>query len=390
MFLVAANTRQAIVGQKEWITTGSSGIQVQFLFSEDWEGLSKFAVFRNAEIEESKIPIALTESNITELPAENCAAEYVDEKVYVGVYGSDGLGHIIIPTIWVSLGVLKEGAAYEGMDPPQPTPDMWAQILAIAQNAGAENAEAAEKAAEAVQNMGVEAETLAAGSAASVEKTVDQETGAVTLSFGIPRGDTGATGPQGPQGVQGPKGDTGATGATGPQGPQGPKGDKGDTGATGATGATGPQGPKGDTGATGPQGPQGPKGDAGASDAGEVTYDPTETYQSGTAGAALNDLNRQLSDKQDKTNYVTLSGTIITQTGADNTMYLCGELAELTFTAPATGITVIRFTSGSTPTVITLNGITMPDDWTGVCEANKRYDIGVLNGDGLYCARTVT
>lgn len=138
MFIVAANTRQALVGQKEWITTGSSGIQVQFLFSDDWEGLSKFAVFRNAEIEESKIPIALPESNLTELPAENCAAEYVDEKVYVGVYGSDGLGHIIIPTIWVSLGILKEGAAYEGMDPPQPTPDMWAQILAIAQNAGAE------------------------------------------------------------------------------------------------------------------------------------------------------------------------------------------------------------------------------------------------------------
>ena len=148
MFLVAANTRQALVGQKEWITTGSSGIQVQFLFSDDWEGLSKFAVFRNAEIEESKIPIALPESNLTELPAENCAAEYVDEKVYVGVYGSDGLGHIIIPTIWVSLGVLKEGAAYEGMDPPQPTQDMWAQILAIAQNAGAENAEEAEKAAD--------------------------------------------------------------------------------------------------------------------------------------------------------------------------------------------------------------------------------------------------
>lgn len=39
MFLVAANTRQAIVGQKEWLTTGSSGIQVQFLFSDDWDGL---------------------------------------------------------------------------------------------------------------------------------------------------------------------------------------------------------------------------------------------------------------------------------------------------------------------------------------------------------------
>ena len=205
MFLVAANTRQAIVGQKEWLTTGSSGIQVQFLFSDDWDGLSKFAVFRNAEIEESVIPIALPESNLTELPAENCAAEYVEEKVYVGVYGSDGLGHIIIPTIWVSLGVLKEGAAYEGMDPPQPTPDMWAQILAIAQNAGAENAASAEKAeagakeaastaqaaAAEVKNLSVDADTLAAGEPATVEKTVDAGNGAVKLKFGIPQGPQG-------------------------------------------------------------------------------------------------------------------------------------------------------------------------------------------------------
>ena len=53
---------------------------------------------------------------------------------------------------------------------------------------------AAEAAAESVQNMGVEAETLAAGSPASVEKTVDPETGEVTLSFGIPRGNQGNPG----------------------------------------------------------------------------------------------------------------------------------------------------------------------------------------------------
>ena len=125
---------------------------------------------------------------------------------------------------------------------------------------------------------------------------------------------------------------------------------------------------------------------------GDIAYDESATYQDGSVGSELQEQNRHLSDlddeKQDKTNYVTLTGTIITQTGADNTMYLCGELAELTFTAPATGITAIRFTSGSTPTVITLTGITMPDDWTGACEANKRYDICVLNGDGLYCVRS--
>lgn len=87
--------------------------------------------------------------------------------------------------------------------------------------------------------------------------------------------------------------------------------------------------------------------------------------------------------KADKTSYLTLSGTTVTQTGEDNTMYLCGELAELTFAAPMTGQTAIRFSSGTTPTVVTLTGITMPEDWTGA-EANKTYEINVLNGLGVY------
>ena len=215
---------------------------------------------------------------------------------YVVLYGENGGRN---REYWITI-YITPGQPPETITPDPEQEDVIDEAIAALNNGVARTEAAAgeaEAASQAVQDMGVEAETLAAGSAASVEKTVDPETGAVTLNFGIPKGDTGATGPQGPQGVQGPKGDTGATGATGPQGP---KGDTGATGATGPqgpkgdTGATGPQGPKGDTGATGPQGPQGPKGDAGASDAGEVTYDPTETYQSGTAGAALNDLSRQL------------------------------------------------------------------------------------------------
>ena len=64
-------------------------------------------------------------------------------------------------------------------------------------------------------------------------------------------------------------------------------------------------------------------------------------------------------------------------------MYLCGELATLSFTAPQTGITAIRFTSGTTPTVVTLNGITMPDDWAEA-EASTTYEINVLNGFGVW------
>ena len=86
-------------------------------------------------------------------------------------------------------------------------------------------------------------------------------------------------------------------------------------------------------------------------------------------------------------NIVNLSGTQITQVGADNTFYVCGELTELTFTAPAVGITMIRFTSGTTPTVLTVNGVTSwmydNDPTTDPLEANKTYDINVLNGVGV-------
>lgn len=83
---------------------------------------------------------------------------------------------------------------------------------------------------------------------------------------------------------------------------------------------------------------------------------------------------------------VTLSGTQITQNAADNTFYVCGELTELTFTTPAVGITMIRFTSGTTPTVCSFPSVT---SWTNGfdpttdIEANKTYDINVLNGIGV-------
>jgi|694.fasta_scaffold01697_20 hypothetical protein len=91
-----------------------------------------------------------------------------------------------------------------------------------------------------------------AGSSASV--TIAGTSPSQTISFTIPRGDTGATGLTGEQGIQG------VQGIQGEQGIQGLKGDKGDTGETGATGATGPTGPQGEQGIQGIQGIQGEQG----------------------------------------------------------------------------------------------------------------------------------
>lgn len=138
--------------------------------------------------------------------------------------------------------------------------------------AAAASANEAKAASEAVQNLGVTATTLPTGSDATVTKIIDQS-GAVTLGFGLPTGATGPKGDTGATGQQGPKGDTGATGPQGPQGIQGPKGD------TGATGPQGPQGIQGETGATGATGPKGDKGDPG---------DPTELIDD-TAGTGDTD-----------------------------------------------------------------------------------------------------
>ena len=100
-----------------------------------------------------------------------------------------------------------------------------------------------------VPNINATAESLPAGSEATVEKSGSNTN--VTFNFGIPRG------------ADGQQGAPGATGPAGPQGEQGPQGPAGPTGQQGPTGAQGPAGPQGETGPQGSQGIQGEKGDQG-------------------------------------------------------------------------------------------------------------------------------
>ena len=88
----------------------------------------------------------------------------------------------------------------------------------------------------------------------------------------------------------------------------------------------------------------------------------------------------------DEDRVVTVSGTTATIVAEAGVRYVCGELAELTFTPPASGLTAIRFTSGTTPTVISLlpaADVKMPDDWTGTLEANQVYELNFEDRLGL-------
>lgn len=72
--------------------------------------------------------------------------------------------------------------------------------------------------------------------------------------------------------------------------------------------------------------------------------------------------------------------------GDVNHSYVCtaSALTALDFTPSATGLCEVRFTSGTTPTALVLpNTVKMPEWWTGV-EANRAYDIMIM--DGVYGA----
>ena len=87
------------------------------------------------------------------------------------------------------------------------------QLKQDAENAAyhAEQSEGnAQDAREAIENMEVRADTLGAGSVATVRKEVVN--GVVRLTYGIPRGEQGATGPAGAEGKQGPPGPQGISG----------------------------------------------------------------------------------------------------------------------------------------------------------------------------------
>lgn len=82
---------------------------------------------------------------------------------------------------------------------------------------------------------------------------------------------------------------------------------------------------------------------------------------------------------------INVEGTTPVIEAADNYRYVCGEVSTLSFTPPETGITDIIFTSGSTPTVLTV-----PDTirWANsfdptALEADTTYELNIMDGIGV-------
>lgn len=86
------------------------------------------------------------------------------------------------------------------------------------------------------------------------------------------------------------------------------------------------------------------------------------------------------------TGTVDVSGAAPTIAAVENTRYICGEVTSLDFTPAASGVCIVRFTSGSTPTLLTLPSTVKFPEWfdSTALETDTIYEMCIT--DGVYGA----
>ena len=184
MIKLQAERNKLVAKKKEMLVSGSVNVySCRFDFSEDWDGLARTAVFKAGQ---TAISILLDESGECVVPWEVLDGT-CGEHLRAGLFGTSA-GEIVLPTVWTDLGYIYPGVNTDTAAGLPPTPDIHARILAAAESAS----EAAADTRSFIENLTVEAKTLAPGSEASVEKTV--ENGHAKLIIGVPAGEKGEPG----------------------------------------------------------------------------------------------------------------------------------------------------------------------------------------------------
>lgn len=110
------------------LTRGMVGGYGEFQFDQTWENLRKTVVFRAGDqaygvtdVEEvATIPWEILEK-------ENCT-------LYVGVYGTNEDGTLVIPTVWGKVGVILPGTDPSADPAGDPTEPLWQQALDLARS----------------------------------------------------------------------------------------------------------------------------------------------------------------------------------------------------------------------------------------------------------------
>ncbi len=232
--------------EMEVLTSGSQNVYTcQFRFSSSWDGFSRTAVFSTRAV---RISVPLGADNTCQIPHEVLLQPKT--SLYVGLYGTRN-GTVVLTTTRACLGEIQQGTT-PGVESQAPTPDVYAQILELA-NEAQETAKKLQLDAETgvfeagglplggvageipVKQSGANFDVLwqdaktiagATGDPGGYYKLSVQQSGANSMSISYTPSQEGMpqiskqriTLPYGPQGAPGPAGPVGPSGPMGPIG----------------------------------------------------------------------------------------------------------------------------------------------------------------------------
>ena len=109
----------------ELLTAGmAKAVTVQFVFSPEWDGLTKTAVFSNGK---TTVDVLAANWDGDTVPVPHEVLAVPGRHARVGVYGADESG-VVLPTVWVSLGKVQPGADPSGDASADPSMPVWAQL----------------------------------------------------------------------------------------------------------------------------------------------------------------------------------------------------------------------------------------------------------------------
>lgn len=128
MFVIDVKKAKPSLKETETLVTSGSlnAFTVQFLFNDDWDGMTKIATFR---IKGKPImEVLLDDTNICDIPWELLVDPGV--QIQVGAYGirTGEDKHVRLPTVWINLKDISEGVLY-GVEGREPSLDIYQQFL---------------------------------------------------------------------------------------------------------------------------------------------------------------------------------------------------------------------------------------------------------------------
>ena len=159
-----------LAAEYDYITSGNvETVLCEFEFDESWEGYSKTAVFFQ-KVDNTLKRVLGTDGTECTVPWEALSE---DKPLYIGLYGTQGNERKT-----TSFGTVRlvEGSYNESTAPPDPTPDIYAQLLDLVEDYRQDNADNA-AAAKASEDKAKLSEQHAEQSKLSAAQSVIQASG---------------------------------------------------------------------------------------------------------------------------------------------------------------------------------------------------------------------